>query len=176
VSTPAPLDTRFTGTATFQSSYAQIRGNKLSFPFSIQLNFNPSRYAVSIIQFPQLTSPPFPVSPLPGENRVTVSMTSNAVGIFDPAPPPSPASGTMVIPVSLLFHHSYRLFRDSDLKMVFTTKESRSPQGFFDEQGSPMESDGKIALVSAGAFTDGVLNGSDASFKLVGVVSPPPWL
>jgi hypothetical protein len=103
-------------------------------------------------------------------------MTSNDTGTFDPTPPPSPAAGTMAISVSLLFHHSYRLFRDSDLTMVFTTGESRSPQGFFDEQGSPMESDGKITLVSAGAFTGGVLDGSDASFELVGVVSPPPWL
>ncbi len=176
MSTPAPLETRFTGTATFQSSYAQIRGNKLSFPFSIKLSFNANRDAVSILDFPSLTSPPFPVSPLPGENRVTVSMTSNDIGTFDPAPPPSPAAGAMAIPVSLLFHHSYRLFRDSDLTMVFTTDKSRSPQGFFDEQGSPMEINGEITLVGAGAFTSGVLNGSDASLELVGVVSPPPWL
>jgi hypothetical protein len=103
-------------------------------------------------------------------------MTSNDVGTFDPAPPPSPKAGEMAIPVTLLFHHSYRLFRDSDLAMVFTTDKSRSPQGSFDDRGSPMESNGKITLVGAGAFTGGVLNGSDASFKLVGVISPPPWL
>jgi hypothetical protein len=103
-------------------------------------------------------------------------MTSNDVGTFDPAPPPSPKAGEMAIPVTLLFHHSYRLFRDSDLTMVFTTKKSRSPQGFFDNQGSPMESNGEITLVSAAAFTGGVLDGSDASFELVGAVSPPPWL
>ena len=39
-----------------------------------------------------------------------------------------------------------------------------------------MESNGKIALVGAGAFAGGVLDGSDASFELVGVVLPPPWL
>lgn len=160
------LPSLFAGTATLKTSYSNAPG-----PFASQVTigimFSPDRKIVTITNFPTITTPTIPLPWPLGSDTVTVTKTGGGIGGFDPT------SGAMGIPITLHFHHSNSLLSDSDLELVLSTGSEQSPHGFFKDQGSPMQS-GRITLVGDGAFSGGVLGGSDASLIVAGTVTPSP--
>lgn len=145
----------FAAKATFKTSSSHAPG-PYAFDVILGMTFGDDRRTVEIVTFPMV-----------GTDSVTVAQIGGGTGEFNPI------SGSMRLPIDLLFHPSSSLASDATLNLVLTTGAQTSPQNLFSDQGEPMQANGSIVLVGDGLFHGGFpLGGSDASLVLAGTFSP----
>jgi hypothetical protein len=161
----APIESRFTGTASFSTADTRFTG-----PFLNEINltiFFVADGTARVGPFPRIVVGPFG-TPL-GSNTITITMTGGGKGTFNKA------SGSLSMPITLHFDHSLAFAGDSDVTFGLTTASSTSPSGAFAMTGIPLNAaSGVIALVGASRFRGGFLNGTDCSVMLTGTLVPIP--
>jgi hypothetical protein len=154
---PLPLAAQLVGTAAITITNPSVPATPFSAPAVWDLLFDGSRTRVTVASFPPIVSPPFS-TPL-GANTTTISLQSGGSGAH--------TAGALTVSLTLLFNHSIDVIfleEDSTLPMLLSTAAP----------GSPIDGTGAVSLVGGGMFQGGFLNGSPASLRVDGVISPRP--
>jgi hypothetical protein len=165
-----PLLATFTGTSTIRTTHPRAPGPFVDM-LTAGVEFSADRRTV-VLRLPQIRRV---TSPQPDVTvTIEVTMIGGGTGMF------TPADGSLVVPVTLLFRVLVQFlgFTVSDttstLSDTLTTGSDTSPTGAFSDTGAPMDGTGLVVLVADGQFSGGELNGRDVSLVMVGTVSPRP--
>lgn len=163
-----PLAAIFTGTATLRTSYQRAPGPFVD-PVTLDLWFGCPRNSVQIVTFPAIVTQPYDTGTIFGTNFTTITMIAGGGGVFNSS------SGEMAIPIKLSFDQSIDIplvIEDSTVDFLLSTGLVASPVG--DVSGSSLDPAGRITLVGASQFKDGILGGSYCTLVIEGIISPHP--
>lgn len=149
------LISTFTGTAELRTNHPDARG-----PFRSNINltvkFSDCRASISITSFPPIVNS---FGTLIGQNTSTVSLIQGDPGSFDSS------TGRTVIPVTLGFANSLRVFGNSTLPLRLLAEGV--PAGNKPDTGI-------VTLSGTGTFMGGALGGYQGTLTVTGSFSPRP--
>ncbi len=151
------LSASFSGTATMTTNNSNVKGpfvEKISIGM-IYLAFLHDQFVIN--SFPAITVGPFDTPA--GSNTTTVSLVKADCGAADPK------TGKLTVTLSLHFHESLLLAKDSDLTITISTENAG---------GSRLNSGGSVTLVGDGTFSGGYLDGNTTHLVVKGTLLPLP--
>lgn len=158
----SPLQTAFAGTAVVSIPDQDVREDR---DIELGIRFDVSRTQVSITAFPAIETEKFD-TPF-GATSSTVTLVSSGEGSFDPA------SGSLVLPVTLQF--------DQSLDVPLINEDVRATFDLSTQQpGAAFDRDSGTVVLAADSTFDGIggginpLDGLGVSVRITGTLDPPP--